>query len=107
MRITSVDCHVLLVQDVKQDAASSAQDDFIVEIHTDQGITGIGESDLNPWIARACLEAPSTHNMGLSLKEMLIGEDPLDPPQIGRASCRERVHTSGGAGPAEKKTRGD
>ena len=82
MRITSVDCHVLLVQDVKQDAASSAQDDFIVEIHTDEGITGIGESDLNPWIARACLEAPSTHNMGLSLKEMLIGEDPLDPPRI-------------------------
>ena len=51
MRITSVDCHVLLVHDVKEDAASSAQDDFIVEIHTDRGITGIGESDLNPWIA--------------------------------------------------------
>jgi L-alanine-DL-glutamate epimerase-like enolase superfamily enzyme len=82
MRITSVECHVLLVPDVKEDAASSAQDDFIVEIHTDEGITGIGESDLNPWIARACLEAPSTHNMGLSLKEMLIGEDPLDPPKV-------------------------
>ena len=82
MRITSVECHVLLVPDVKEDAASSAQDDFIVEVHTDEGITGIGESDLNPWIARACLEAPSTHNMGLSLREMLVGEDPLDPPKV-------------------------
>jgi L-alanine-DL-glutamate epimerase-like enolase superfamily enzyme len=82
MRITGVECHVLLVHDVKADAASSAQDDFVVEVHTDEGITGIGESDLNPWIARACLQAPSTHNMGLSLREMLIGEDPLDPPRI-------------------------
>jgi len=82
MRITSVECHVLLVPDVKEDAASSAQDDFIVEVHTDEGVTGIGESDLNPWIARACLEAPSTHNMGLSLREMLVGEDPLDPPKV-------------------------
>jgi L-alanine-DL-glutamate epimerase-like enolase superfamily enzyme len=82
MKITDIECHVLLVHDVKKDAASSAQDDFVVEIHTDEGISGVGESDLNPWIARACLEAPSTHNMGLSLREMLIGEDPLDPPHI-------------------------
>src|SRR5207244_2247112 len=44
MRITSVECHVLLVPDVKEDAASSAQDDFIVEVHTDEGITGVGEA---------------------------------------------------------------
>jgi len=82
MKITDVVCHVLLAHDVKTDAASSAQDDFVVEVHTDAGITGIGESDLNPWIARACLDAPSTHNMGLSLREMLIDEDPLDPPRV-------------------------
>jgi L-alanine-DL-glutamate epimerase-like enolase superfamily enzyme len=104
VRITGVDCHVLLVHDVRTDAASSAQDDFVVEIHTDEGITGIGESDLNPWIARACLEAPSTHNMGMSLREMLIGEDPLDPPRlwdklyVGSAMNGRRgavVHTMG------------
>ena len=26
-----------------------------MEIHTDEGLTGIGESDVNPWIARACI----------------------------------------------------
>lgn len=82
MRITDVTTHVLAIQDVKADAASSAQDDFVVELHTDEGISGVGEADLNPWIGRACLEAPSTHNMGLSLREMLIGEDPLDPVRI-------------------------
>src|SRR5213594_3587344 len=82
MKITGIDCHVLLVPDLDTGATSSAQDDIVVLVHTDEGITGIGESDLNPWIARACLEAPSTHNMGLSLREMLVGEDPLDPPKV-------------------------
>ena len=82
MKITDIECHVLLVPDVRTDATSSAQDDIVVFIHTDEGITGIGESDVNPWIARACIEAPSTHSMGLSLKEMLLGENPLNTAKI-------------------------
>ena len=77
MKITRIDCHVLLDPGYDIGATSSAQDDIVVEIHTDQGLTGIGESDVNPWIARACIQAPSTHTMGLGLAEMLIGEDPL------------------------------
>ncbi len=78
MRITKIDCHVLLVPEVNVGATSSAQDDIVVEIHTDDGITGIGESDVNPWMARACIEAPGTHTMGLGLSEMLLGENPLE-----------------------------
>ena len=78
MRITGIECHVLVQPAYDTSAASSAQDDIVVEIHTDEGISGFGESDINPWIARACIEAPGTHNMGLGLREMLIGEDPLD-----------------------------
>lgn len=77
MRITGLDCHVLLQPDFDPGSTSSAQDDFVVEIHTDEGITGIGESDVNPWIARACLEAPGTHTMGLGVKDILLGADPL------------------------------
>tara|TARA_R110002111_G_scaffold1162_4_gene8226 strand:- start:4285 stop:5454 length:1170 start_codon:yes stop_codon:yes gene_type:complete len=82
MIITDIECHILLVPDVNKDATSSAQDNIVVMIHTDAGITGIGETDVNPWIARACIEAPGTHTMGLSLKEMLIGESPLDTDQL-------------------------
>lgn len=78
MKITDVECHVLLVPDLDTGATSSAQDDIVVFVHTDAGITGVGETDVNPWIARACIEAPGTHTMGLGLKEMLIGEDPRD-----------------------------
>jgi L-alanine-DL-glutamate epimerase-like enolase superfamily enzyme len=78
VRITGIDCHVLVQPGFNTSAASSAQDDIVVEIHTDEGISGIGETDVNPWIARACIEAPGTHNMGLGLAEMLIGANPLD-----------------------------
>jgi L-alanine-DL-glutamate epimerase-like enolase superfamily enzyme len=78
MRISSIDCHVLVQPAYNTAAASSAQDDIVVEIHTDEGISGIGETDVNPWIARACIEAPGTHNMGLGLSEILIGADPLE-----------------------------
>ncbi len=77
MLITDVECHVLVQPQFDTTAASSSQDNIVVEIHTDEAISGIGETDVNPWIARACIEAPGTHNMGLGLREMLIGADPL------------------------------
>lgn len=82
MKITDIECHVLLVPDVNEEATSSAQDDIVVLVHTDEGLTGIGETDVNPWIARACIEAPGTHTMGRGLKEMLIGESPLEPERL-------------------------
>jgi L-alanine-DL-glutamate epimerase-like enolase superfamily enzyme len=78
MRITQIECFVLLVPDYRADACSSAQDDLVVKIHTDEGLTGIGETDTNPWVAKAMIEARGTHCMGLGLTEMLIGQDPRD-----------------------------
>ena len=77
MKITRIDCHVLLDPGYDSGSTSSAQDDLVVEIHTDEGLTGIGETDLNAWVARACIEAPGTHTMDRGLSQMLIGEDPL------------------------------
>ncbi len=82
MKVTDIECHVLIVPDLDTSHTSSAQDDIVVLVRTDEGITGIGETDVNPWIARACIEAPSTHTMGMGLKEMLIGENPLEPERI-------------------------
>ncbi|QEX19401.1 L-rhamnonate dehydratase [Hypericibacter terrae] len=78
MKITKIECFVLLVPDYRADACSSAQDNLVVKIHTDDGLVGIGETDTNPWVAKAMIEAPGTHIMGLGLKEMLLGADPSD-----------------------------
>src|SRR3954452_2280738 len=82
MRITDVRTHVLLDPGYDVDATSSAQDTIVVEVDTDEGIVGIGETDLNAWIARACIEAPGTHTMDRGLKQMLLGRDPLEPERI-------------------------
>src|ERR1700681_3990893 len=82
MRITDVRTHVLLDPGFDVGATSSAQDTIVVEVQTDEGITGIGETDLNAWIARACIESPATNTMDRGLKAMLIGGDPLDPAAI-------------------------
>jgi L-alanine-DL-glutamate epimerase-like enolase superfamily enzyme len=82
MRIVDVRTHVLLDPALDVGATSSAQDTIVVEVVTDEGIVGIGETDLNAWIARACIEAPGTHTMDRGLKTMLIGCDPLDPAAV-------------------------
>jgi len=82
MIVTGIECHVLLARDYDIGACSSAQDDLVVLVHTDEGISGIGQTDTNPWVARECIRARGTHCMGLGLEEMLIGQDPLQPEAI-------------------------
>jgi L-alanine-DL-glutamate epimerase-like enolase superfamily enzyme len=84
MKITGIDCHVLLAPNFDPALTSSAQDSFIAIIHTDEGISGYGESDVNPWIAKTCIEAPGTHTMSLSLRDILIGADPSDIAALWR-----------------------
>lgn len=82
MKITDIECHVVVVPEVQEDACSSAQDDIVVLVHTDEGITGIGETDANPWVVREMIQARGTHCMAYCLKEMLVGEDPLQPEAL-------------------------
>jgi L-alanine-DL-glutamate epimerase-like enolase superfamily enzyme len=78
LRITGVICHVLLAPDFDPSFTSSAQDSIVVTIETDGGVVGHGECDANPWMAKACIEAPGTHTMGLSIRDLLIGRDPFE-----------------------------
>ena len=82
MKVVDVRTHVLLDPGLDPEATSSAQDTIVVEVITDEGLVGIGETDLNAWVARAFIEAPATHTMDRGLKEQLIGRDPLDPEAI-------------------------
>lgn len=87
MRVTGVECHVLVDPAYEPQATSSNQDTIVVEVYTDEGVTGIGETDLNAWVARACIEAPGTHTMDRGLGAMLVGMDPRDP-----AAAWERLY---------------
>ncbi len=76
MKITDVECFALLIPDFDADACSSAQDNLVVKITTDEGLFGIGETDTNPWGVKATIDSPGTHAIGRGFKELLIGKDP-------------------------------
>lgn len=84
LRITAVECHALLAPDFDPGFTSSAQDSLVVVIRTDGGVFGVGECDANPWMAKACIEAPGTHTMGLSIHDLLIGADPFQIGELWR-----------------------
>jgi L-alanine-DL-glutamate epimerase-like enolase superfamily enzyme len=78
LKITKIESHVLLVPDYDSKACSSAQDDIVVKVHTDEGIVGIGETDTNPWATKAYINSPGTHCMALGIQNLLVGKDPLE-----------------------------
>ena len=84
LKITDVECHVLLAPDFDVTFTSSAQDSLVVVIRTDGGVSGVGECDANPWMAKACIEAPGTHTMGLSIRDTLIGANPFEIGELWR-----------------------
>lgn len=81
MKITDIECHVLVVPDLKEDATSSSQGDVVVIVHTEEGITGIGETDVGPWIAKAAIESPGSHSklLGDAFKDSIVPYASLQP----------------------------
>ena len=78
MRITEIKTYVLVADNADVSLTSSAQDTILVEIYTNEGIVGYGETDTNPWVAKALIDSPGTHTMDQSMKDILIGKDPLN-----------------------------
>jgi L-rhamnonate dehydratase len=77
VRITDVEPIVLRLSQVDTTRADGTQDAFLVRVHTDEGIVGVGEADTSPYLARTIVEMPSSHSVARGLREVLIGEDPL------------------------------
>jgi L-alanine-DL-glutamate epimerase-like enolase superfamily enzyme len=76
MRITDVETIILRVPDVGE-VCDGTQDAFVILIHTDEGLTGIGEADSMPSVLDAVFAAPLSNSIGRGLRQLLIGQDPL------------------------------
>jgi L-rhamnonate dehydratase len=77
MKITDVEGLVLRPGEVDATRADGTQDAFLVKIHTDEGITGVGEGDTSPYVAREMITMPASHSIARGFRELLVGEDPL------------------------------
>ncbi len=82
MRITEIEPIVLRVGEVDTGRADGTQDAFLVRVHTDEGIVGIGEADTSPYVARTIVEMPSSHSIARGLRELLVGRNPLEIDKV-------------------------
>jgi L-rhamnonate dehydratase len=92
MKITDVEAIILRQPMVDDGIADGSQDDLIVLIHTDAGITGIGEVDSSPEVVKAAIEAPNSHSNSIGLRHVLIGQDPLQIGELWRRMYRASVY---------------
>ena len=92
MKITDVEAIVLRQAVVDDGIADGSQDDLVVRIHTDEGITGIGEVDSSPELVQALVQAPSSHAVATSLRDALVGEDPLDVERLWHKMYRGLIY---------------
>jgi L-rhamnonate dehydratase len=92
VKITDVEAIVLRQAVVDDGIADGSQDDLVVRISTDEGITGIGEVDSSPELVQALVQAPSSHAVATSLRDALIGEDPLDVERLWHKMYRGLIY---------------
>lgn len=91
MKITEVVCQVLRAQSVSAKTAS-CQDVSLVRIRTDTGLEGIGEADASPEVIKAIIDAPFSHNIACGLRELLLGENPLETERLWQKLYRRTMY---------------
>jgi L-alanine-DL-glutamate epimerase-like enolase superfamily enzyme len=91
MKITQVLCQVLRLGPAEA-KTSSCQDAVLVRVRTDTGLEGIGEADSSPEVVRAVVDAPFSHNVACGLRELLLGENPLETERLWQKMYRGTMY---------------
>lgn len=92
MKITNVEAFYLRQSQVKHQC-DSGQDALVVRISTDAGLIGIGEVDSSPLAAKSVIEAPFSHTLTTGLRELLIGEDPLQTEYLWHRMYHSNIYS--------------
>jgi len=82
VKITKVEAIPLRLPDLDATRADGIQDDVIVRVYTDSGISGVGEADASPEVVKALVEAPTSWARSQGLAGMLVGENPLHTERL-------------------------
>ncbi|MCK1992930.1 mandelate racemase/muconate lactonizing enzyme family protein [Peribacillus muralis] len=99
MKITNVEAIYLKVPNLDAAKCDGTQDTLLIRIDTDEGITGYGEVDSSPLVAKAVVEAPASHSIAVGLKELLIGENPFEIERLWEKMFQGTIYF-GRSGPA-------
>ncbi len=82
MKITAVEAIHLRAEDPLIELFDGSYDDCVLVVHTDAGLTGIGETESMAPAIQAIVRGPSAHNHARSLSAILVGADPSDPEEL-------------------------
>src|SRR5246127_2318360 len=77
MKITHVEPIHLRLPTVTE-RCDGSQETLVVKVHTDAGVTGVGEADSSSHVAKAIIEAPLSHKICRGLAECVLGQDPFE-----------------------------
>ncbi len=77
-RIAEFEVIPLAAPDAVADDLDGTTDTVIVRLTDEAGLTGIGETDAPPTVAKAFLEMPTAHLWSRNVREILIGADPIE-----------------------------
>ncbi len=91
MKITEIVCQILRIAQVEAKTASS-QDSVLVRVRTDTGLEGIGEADSSPEMVKAAIDAPFSHNIATGLRQLLMGENPLETDRLWQHMYRRTMY---------------
>ena len=92
MQITDVEAVVLRQAALNEGIADGSQDDLVILISTDEGISGIGEVDSAPEAVQALVHQRGSHAVATGLRDALIGEDPLDVERLWDRMYRSVIY---------------
>jgi L-rhamnonate dehydratase len=91
MKIAEIICQILRVRSVEKKTASS-QDVVLIRVRTADGLEGIGEADASPEVVKAIVDAPFSHSIACGLREILLGENPLETERLWHKMYRQTMY---------------
>ena len=82
MHIAKIECLQLRAPQANAADCDGAVDTAVIRVTADDGTYGLGETDAPPNAIAALLETPSAHIWSLSIRDLLIGENPLEVERL-------------------------
>src|SRR5882757_2184044 len=81
MKINAIETTMVRLPQVEA-IGDGCQTLLLLEVITDEGIVGVGEVHTNPLVSKAIIDAPMCARFARGIRELLIGENPLDVSRL-------------------------
>jgi L-alanine-DL-glutamate epimerase-like enolase superfamily enzyme len=82
MKIQKIECLQLRAPRANAADCDGAVDTAVLRVTADNGLYGLGETDAPPNAIAALLETPSAHIWSMSIRDLLLGENPLEVERL-------------------------